>query len=547
MLRNSFILGLVLLISPSSIQIAAAQQRPDWIGQGLPQTLVVCTATGTTANLRSGTDTDSPVEARLQNGAHVVVMREMQFPDRWSWFHVRHVVPGRPELRPAGWMHGSLIQRNCSVPHDAVAAGSRGSVVGGLDLGPPPRGLRAAAPVSLIPVEVCVQTGDTLNLRSGPGTGSPVLASLENGTPLVILTGDAEATGPWLRVRLGDPAQVFHLGRQVEGYVFNRYVLDDYCQTQHNPLVAGSRGSRLDGRDVTLGAWATDHDMHVWNPSHPQSRRVLGVGLPAHRAYLADLGISEDPYPEDTAAIAAQAAPPMNSRDATGTGILTGTGGGTGTTQTATRSVPPASSAAAQSAEPEWAVLSNGRRVLVNAGGGSYFANNECAAARRNTAQPLATPISDFVDNADGTVTHRRTGLTWYRCPLGFYFEGNPKNGYPHCETDIWGGRGQSDRGVSYDEATEWAAAMRVGGRRWRLPTVDELVTIIEPGCHGFMINHAVFPAFQGSHYWTSDPPPSYMGPANRAATIVSIAEGRTAVSGGEFRSVRHSAWVVSD
>lgn len=63
---------------------------------------------------------------------------------------------------------------------------------------------------------------------------------------------------------------------------------------------------------MTLGAWASDHDMHFWNPSHPQSRRVLGVGLPAHRAYLADLGISEDPYPEDTAAIAAQASAAPN-------------------------------------------------------------------------------------------------------------------------------------------------------------------------------------------------------------------------------------------
>ena len=42
MLRSFLAFGLVLSILAAGAPPAQAQQRPDWIGQGLPQTLVVC-------------------------------------------------------------------------------------------------------------------------------------------------------------------------------------------------------------------------------------------------------------------------------------------------------------------------------------------------------------------------------------------------------------------------------------------------------------------------------------------------------------------------
>ena len=45
MLRSFMAFGLVLSILAAA-QPAQAQQRPDWIGQGLPQTLVTCTTAG---------------------------------------------------------------------------------------------------------------------------------------------------------------------------------------------------------------------------------------------------------------------------------------------------------------------------------------------------------------------------------------------------------------------------------------------------------------------------------------------------------------------
>lgn len=323
MLRKSFICGLLLVIGLSSIQIAGAQQRPDWVGRGLPQTLVVCTTTGDTANLRSGTDTSEMSWARLQNGARIEVLEEERFPDRWSWFYVRHVVPGRPDLRLEGWMHGSLITRNCNVPHDPVIAGSRGTVVDGVDLGAP---APDRGPMERVEVEVCVHSGDTLNLRVGPGTDRPIIAALENGTLLRVLTGDAAQLGSWLRVELADESQVHDLGRQLEGYVFARHTRREQCQVLHNPAVAGTRGSRVGALDITLGAWAHDHDLHILNPDHPQSRRVMASAGPANQAYLAHLGISEDPYPEDTAAISRQADAPATGQGASGSGTRTVTG-----------------------------------------------------------------------------------------------------------------------------------------------------------------------------------------------------------------------------
>lgn len=280
---------------------ALAQQRGDWVGGGFPQLLVSCVPSGMTANLRSGAENSAQVVARLHNGARLEVLREMRFPDRWAWYLIRHSPPGRPDLQVEGWMHGSLIVRNCAAPHDPVAAGSRGSVIAGVDLGSG----QVQTAVTLQPVsdwverEVCTSNGDTLNLRQGPGTSHGILAALENGTPLQVLAGNLASDEGWLKVQLADPAQVHHLRRQIEGYVAARFMTRRQCNTPHDPRIARSQGSRLGDRDLTLGAWSPDHDLHVINPSHPQSVRVMAVADPAFAAYLSAEGISSDPYPDE--------------------------------------------------------------------------------------------------------------------------------------------------------------------------------------------------------------------------------------------------------
>ncbi|CAN0428980.1 unnamed protein product, partial [Ectocarpus fasciculatus] len=124
----------------------------------LPQTLVVCTRTGDTANIRRGAGTFHPVVASLANGSQARVVDEARFTGRWSWYRVLHIHPDLPSHTVDGWVHGTLLARDCPVAHNPAVAGSQGST--------------------------CTANGDTVNVRAGPGTQHRVLAALENGTGL---------------------------------------------------------------------------------------------------------------------------------------------------------------------------------------------------------------------------------------------------------------------------------------------------------------------------------------------------------------------------
>ena len=91
----------------------------------------------------------------------------------------------------------------------------------------------------------------------------------------------------------------------------------------------------------------------------------------------------------------------------------------------------------------------------------------------------LDTPTEDFIDNNDGTVTHKKTGLSWQRCSVG----------------QIW--TGSSCSGTS--SVMNWDSAMASYGNKtdcnqWRLPRIDELISIVEYGIHKPAINSTIFP-----------------------------------------------------
>lgn len=284
---QAIIFLMVFLLVPA----AAHAQRPDWTAAGLPQTLVVCTRSGDTANVRSGAGTSHPVVASLANGSQARVMEEARFPGRWSWFRILHTHPDLPSQMVDGWVHGTLLAPGCAVAHDPVVAGSRGSVIGGTDLG-----VVAAPdddPGSVWLVEICTANGDTVNVRAGPGTQHRVLAALENGTGLRVRAGDPRDPRAWLRVELVDDLQGDVYGIALDGYVLSRLAITGMCPILHDPAVAGTPGSQVGGRSVTLGPWDPYHDLHLNNPGHPQSRRVLDVATPAYEAMLAREGHGE--------------------------------------------------------------------------------------------------------------------------------------------------------------------------------------------------------------------------------------------------------------
>ena len=109
---------------------------------------------------------------------------------------------------------------------------------------------------------------------------------------------------------------------------------------------------------------------------------------------------------------------------------------------------------------------------------------------------PATTPISDFIDNDDGTVTHVVTGLVWMRCGLGQNWDGNTCTGV--ADTFNWQGALQVAHDFSY-----------AGFSDWRLPNKNELVSIVEESCSQPSINSMLFPHTVSSTirgYWTSTP-----------------------------------------
>jgi len=82
-----------------------------------------------------------------------------------------------------------------------------------------------------------------------------------------------------------------------------------------------------------------------------------------------------------------------------------------------------------------------------------------------------------FVDNNDGTITDNKTSLVWQ----------------------------QEDDGKrrNWDEANEYAKGLELGGYSdWRLPTVAELVSIVDYSQYNPAIDTAFFPDTKFSYYW---------------------------------------------
>ncbi len=82
-----------------------------------------------------------------------------------------------------------------------------------------------------------------------------------------------------------------------------------------------------------------------------------------------------------------------------------------------------------------------------------------------------------FIDNGDNTVTDSSTGLIWTKSTVA------------------------SD--VNYKGATEQVEAL---GDGWRLPTVDELQSIVDRAKYRPAIDSEAFPDTENDCYWTSTP-----------------------------------------
>lgn len=116
-----------------------------------------------------------------------------------------------------------------------------------------------------------------------------------------------------------------------------------------------------------------------------------------------------------------------------------------------------------------------------------------CENGNVNNAIRISTPLSDFTDNGNGTVTHLVTGLIWQRCSLGQRWNGQSCEGSSTIHT--WHEALQKARENKYLNYSDW-----------RLPNKNELASIIEYSCYQPTINALLFPNTSLWNYWSSSP-----------------------------------------
>lgn len=136
------------------------------------------------------------------------------------------------------------------------------------------------------------------------------------------------------------------------------------------------------------------------------------------------------------------------------------------------------------------------------------------------------TPSKRYKDLGQGVVKDTQTGLSWMRCPIGMSWANNA------CKN-------LANR-VTWDSANTAIAELNSGAgfagkKDWRLPTFDELKTLMEKKCFEPAINSKIFPNTPYTGFWSSTEEPGY----RHGAWLVYFRHG------GEYMGNKEQTWAV--
>jgi hypothetical protein len=115
-----------------------------------------------------------------------------------------------------------------------------------------------------------------------------------------------------------------------------------------------------------------------------------------------------------------------------------------------------------------------------------------CTLIAGNVAR---TPDANLVDNGDDTVTDNTTGLRWKKCVEGLSGAGCTGTATPLTWSEALQ-RGSSDTTGNFSD--------------WRLPTKNQLMSLVETACRAPAINTTRFPNTQPNYYWSATPDPNF-------------------------------------
>jgi hypothetical protein len=137
-----------------------------------------------------------------------------------------------------------------------------------------------------------------------------------------------------------------------------------------------------------------------------------------------------------------------------------------------------------------------------------------------------APNLQSYTDNGDGTVTDNVTGLMWQQIPI------DDSGTFPQY---VW----TADAGVTV--AAAYCTNLSLAGHQdWRLPSVVELVSIIDDTVANPSINSAYFPDTPGAVFWSSTPTTGFAGNAWGSSFDYGYTSFGDATGYGQVRCVRH-------